>query len=136
MKALKDEVADLRKDVDYLKSTDFTSLFEAAETQGVPGISEMPPATTRDMPKEDVAADASETETKTDEEKIVAHEEAIYDDLPDLEEIIVQLANHTSLTEKSMAGSSGASVAVTPGTDAQDQSVTPGIDSLTYGEIV
>jgi len=81
-----------------------------------------------------VAADASETEM--DQEQLVAHEEAIYDDLPDLEEIIVQLANHTSLTEKSMAGSSGASVAVTPGTDAQDQSVTPGIDSLTYGEIV
>jgi len=33
-----------------------------------------------------------------------------------------------------MAGSSGASDAVTPGTYAQDQGVSPGIDALTYGE--
>uniref|UniRef100_M1DZP8 Polyprotein protein n=1 Tax=Solanum tuberosum TaxID=4113 RepID=M1DZP8_SOLTU len=36
-----------------------------------------------------------------------------------------------SLAYTSMAGSSGASVAVTPGTDAQDQSVALGIDSPT-----
>ncbi|KAG5594657.1 hypothetical protein H5410_035889 [Solanum commersonii] len=63
MTTLKVEVADLRKDVDYLKSTDFISLFEAVETQGVPRSSMIPPATTGDVPMEDVSAVESEAET-------------------------------------------------------------------------
>uniref|UniRef100_M1DXK2 Polyprotein protein n=1 Tax=Solanum tuberosum TaxID=4113 RepID=M1DXK2_SOLTU len=57
MTTLKVEGADLRKDVDYLKSTDITSLFDAVETQGVPGSSEMPMATTKDVPMAEVIAD-------------------------------------------------------------------------------
>ncbi|KAG5619698.1 hypothetical protein H5410_004916 [Solanum commersonii] len=63
MTTLKDEVSYLRKDVEYIKSTNFNSLFEAAETQGVSGSSEMPLTTTGDVPMEDVATNASEAET-------------------------------------------------------------------------
>uniref|UniRef100_M1D9H3 Integrase core domain containing protein n=1 Tax=Solanum tuberosum TaxID=4113 RepID=M1D9H3_SOLTU len=43
-----------------LKSTVFTSLFESAEDQDTPTSFEMPPATTGDVPMDDVAADESE----------------------------------------------------------------------------
>uniref|UniRef100_M1DJH5 Uncharacterized protein n=1 Tax=Solanum tuberosum TaxID=4113 RepID=M1DJH5_SOLTU len=67
---------------------------------------------------------ASESEAKTDEELLDAQKATISKDLPDLEETIVQSVIQTSLTDTSMEGSSGASVAVTHGTNAQDQSVT------------
>uniref|UniRef100_M1DYJ4 Polyprotein protein n=1 Tax=Solanum tuberosum TaxID=4113 RepID=M1DYJ4_SOLTU len=76
---------------------------------------------------------AAESEAATDEEKLEAQEATIYEDLPDLEETIVQSVFQTSLTYTSMEGSSGANIVVTPGTDAQDQSVTPGIDASTNG---
>jgi len=56
-------------------------------------------------------------------------EERIYGDLPDLEETIVQLVIQTSLIETSMAALSGSgTVDVTPGTETQVQSTTPGTD--------
>ncbi|XP_049352798.1 uncharacterized protein LOC125817303 [Solanum verrucosum] len=84
---LKPEVSDLRKDVDYLKSTDFTSLFESAQDQDAPASSEMPLATTRNVPMDDVVAD--ELEAEMDEEQLDAQKGTIYRDLPDLEETIV-----------------------------------------------
>uniref|UniRef100_M1DA35 Polyprotein protein n=1 Tax=Solanum tuberosum TaxID=4113 RepID=M1DA35_SOLTU len=120
--------------MDYLKSTDFTSLLEAAEDQDAPASFEMLPATTRDVHMNDVVADESEEEM--DEDQLDTQEVTIYKDLPDLEEMIIQSVIHTSLTETSMVGSSGASVDVTPGTDAQDQSAAPGIDAPTDGATV
>ncbi|KAG5590393.1 hypothetical protein H5410_040907 [Solanum commersonii] len=60
VKVLKADVSELWKDVDHLKSTDFTSLFVSAEIPGVagvdvPGSCDMPPATTEDETMEDVA---------------------------------------------------------------------------------
>lgn len=112
MSTLKLEVADLRMDMDYLKSTNFTSLFEAAETKGVPGSSKMPSITTRDVPMEDVADDVSEAET--DEEQ----DATVYDDLADLEDAMFENARLTSLSDTIMAGSSGVTFEVTLGTDA------------------
>ncbi|KAK4716547.1 hypothetical protein R3W88_014885 [Solanum pinnatisectum] len=85
---LKVEVADLKKDVDYLKSTDFTSLLEVADNMDAPASSEIPPFTTGDVPVDDMAADESKIET--DEEQIEVRKESIYRDFLDLEETIVQ----------------------------------------------
>ncbi|KAG5610299.1 hypothetical protein H5410_021580 [Solanum commersonii] len=118
---LKSEVSKLRKDVDHLTSINSTSLFESAEVPGVSGLdflanSDMPLATTRDETMEDDVVVVSEAEI--DEEQLEAQEATIYEDLPDLEEMIVQSVIQTSLTDTSMAGSSRARVAVTPSTDA------------------
>ncbi|XP_049373428.1 uncharacterized protein LOC125838408 [Solanum verrucosum] len=61
--AFKAKVANLRKDVDYLKSTDFTSLLEAADDLDAPETSEIPSATTRDVNRDEEAVDESDAET-------------------------------------------------------------------------
>ncbi|KAG5586369.1 hypothetical protein H5410_046803 [Solanum commersonii] len=66
--SLKAEVADLRNDVDYLKSTDFTSLLEVVDDLDSCDTSVIPPSTTGDVHKDDAAIDESDTET--DEEQI------------------------------------------------------------------
>ncbi|XP_049406203.1 uncharacterized protein LOC125869818 [Solanum stenotomum] len=85
--ALKSEVVDLRKDIDYLKSTNFISLLKVVDDVDAPETSEIPPATTTDVHRNDTAVDESEAETS--EELIEIREESIYGDLPDLEEMIV-----------------------------------------------
>ncbi|KAG5590041.1 hypothetical protein H5410_040555 [Solanum commersonii] len=49
---------------------------------------------------------------------------------------MVHSAVQISLIDMSMVGSSGASVTVTSGMDAQDQSMIPGIDAPTDGVII
>uniref|UniRef100_M1DLU9 Polyprotein protein n=1 Tax=Solanum tuberosum TaxID=4113 RepID=M1DLU9_SOLTU len=114
--------------MDYLKSTHFPSLFDSAEDPNAPANFEMPPTKTVDVHM-DVVVDWSEMEM--DVKLLDAHEEAIYEDLPDLEKMIVHL-----VIQKSMAGSTGASVAASAGTDAKAADVTPGIDATTDGATV
>ncbi|XP_049405209.1 uncharacterized protein LOC125868648 [Solanum stenotomum] len=99
--ALKNEVADLWKDVDYLKSTDFTLLLEPADDMDAPETSEIPLATTGDVHMEGTIAYESEIEINEDQKEM--REKSIYGDLPDLEETIVQSVIQMSLTEMSMA---------------------------------
>ncbi|KAG5595587.1 hypothetical protein H5410_036819 [Solanum commersonii] len=52
--------SDMRKDINYLKSTDFTSLLEVVDDMDAP---EIPPATTGDVHRDDTAVDGSNVET-------------------------------------------------------------------------
>ncbi|KAG5594471.1 hypothetical protein H5410_035703 [Solanum commersonii] len=87
---LRVEVSDLRKDVDYLKSTYFTSLFESAEDRDASANSEIPSATTRDVPMDGMTDDKSEAET--DEEQLGESDAVIYDDLANLEDAMFETA--------------------------------------------
>jgi len=93
---MKVEVVNLRKDVDYLKSTNITSLLEAADDVDAPETSEFPPATTADVQKDGTITDESEAETNEeqmtvhDDEMIEIQKESIFRNLPDLVEPIMQ----------------------------------------------
>ncbi|KAG5576724.1 hypothetical protein H5410_056858 [Solanum commersonii] len=67
--ALKVKVTDLRKDVDYLKSTDFTSLLQVADDENAPETSGIPLATIGDMQRGGTANEKSNAET---DEKLIA----------------------------------------------------------------
>ncbi|KAG5585774.1 hypothetical protein H5410_046208 [Solanum commersonii] len=71
--ALKYEVADLRKGVDYLKSTDFTSLIWSPDNEDAPKTSGIPPATTGDVHRGGTADE--ESDAKTSKELIAVYEE-------------------------------------------------------------
>uniref|UniRef100_M1DM78 Putative plant transposon protein domain-containing protein n=1 Tax=Solanum tuberosum TaxID=4113 RepID=M1DM78_SOLTU len=79
-----------------------TARVETFETQGVPGSSEMPPATTGAVPMEDVAAYA--LEAGTDEEKLGERDAAIFDDLADLKDVMLETARQTSLRDTPWLG--------------------------------
>uniref|UniRef100_M1DTR3 Putative plant transposon protein domain-containing protein n=1 Tax=Solanum tuberosum TaxID=4113 RepID=M1DTR3_SOLTU len=70
---LKAEVANLRKDIDYLKSTDFTSLIRGADDNDAPKTSGISPATTRKVQRDGTTYE--ESDAQTDEELIAAHNE-------------------------------------------------------------
>ncbi|KAG5599642.1 hypothetical protein H5410_031012 [Solanum commersonii] len=99
---LKAKVADLRKDVDYIKSTGFTLLLQAADDLDTPETSEIPPATTRDIHRDDATVDESDAETN--EEQITVHDAAVYDDLAYLDDVMFETARQTSLRDTTTGG--------------------------------
>ncbi|KAG5609763.1 hypothetical protein H5410_021044 [Solanum commersonii] len=99
------EVAYLRKDVDYLKSTDFTSLLKDVDDEDAP---EIPPTTTGDVHRDETALNESNAET--DEEQIQMQEKSIYRGLPDLAGMSMQSVVQTSLTETFLAAPSATTV--------------------------
>uniref|UniRef100_M1DZP5 Polyprotein protein n=1 Tax=Solanum tuberosum TaxID=4113 RepID=M1DZP5_SOLTU len=111
---LKAEVADFRKDVDYLTSTNFTSLMRGADDEYALETSGIPLATTRDVQRSGTSYEKSDAET--DEEPVI----------------------QTSPTEMSTATPSGFGIAipseVTSGTDAQVHTAIPGTEAPIDGE--
>lgn len=126
---LKGKISVMKKDVDYLKSTNFTPLLEALDDQDAPQCLEMPSSTTKDVPKDDVAAD----ELEADEVQLDAQEATIYGDVPNLVQAIIQSIIQTSLTEMSKERSDRATVVANPSINPLDLSVTVIIDALTDG---
>uniref|UniRef100_M1DFN6 Uncharacterized protein n=1 Tax=Solanum tuberosum TaxID=4113 RepID=M1DFN6_SOLTU len=57
------EPLEWRKDVDYLKPTDFNSLMEAADDKDALGTLEIPPATTGEVQRDGTSEEESDTET-------------------------------------------------------------------------
>ncbi|KAG5577030.1 hypothetical protein H5410_057164 [Solanum commersonii] len=132
--ALKAAIAALRRDVDQLKSTDMSMIFGTVEIPDVPVELDISPATTRDDVRAEKVADL-ESEAETDEEMLEGVEEASYEGLTQTEEAMVDATVQITLEDTPLAARSRpTTIKVTPSTDAQDQSVAPGTDSLTDGE--
>ncbi|KAG5586401.1 hypothetical protein H5410_046835 [Solanum commersonii] len=133
--SLKVKVAELKKDVDYLKSTDFNLFIGVADDLDAPQTSEMPLATTGDVLMDEITND--ESNAKIDEEQIAIQEKSIYRDLPDLAKAkgaMVNVVMQASLADTPLAVSSGAGTSeVTLGTDAQIQTDALGTDAQTDG---
>ncbi|KAG5568515.1 hypothetical protein H5410_064457, partial [Solanum commersonii] len=117
---LKTAIAELRKDMDQVKSTYMSMIFGTVEIPDMPADTVVPPATTGD-------------EVQVEELRLMRSsldEEATYEGLTEVEEAMIDSTMQRSLVDTTMVGSS---IAATPGTDAQDQSATPGIYAPTDG---
>lgn len=105
---LKVELADMRKYVDYLQSTDFISLLEATDGLDAPMISEIHLTTTTETHREEDDVDWSYT--KIDEDKIEVREEIMHRDLSDLietKEIMIDVDVQGSLVGTPFVVSNG-----------------------------
>lgn len=86
---VKAQVSNLREDMDYLKFTDFPSLFKVEESQCVPRSFEVPLTTIGYFPNDDVIV--GESKTEIDDDQLTERDEASYDNLIELKDLCLRL---------------------------------------------
>uniref|UniRef100_M1DYY3 Integrase core domain containing protein n=1 Tax=Solanum tuberosum TaxID=4113 RepID=M1DYY3_SOLTU len=96
------------------------------------GVSQ-PPITQAMLLRMGHLAHSLNSEAETDNEQLSVKEDTTYEGLIEFEEAMVHSTIQTFMRDTSMAGPSGASVDVTPGTNTQPQIVIPGTDAQTGG---
>lgn len=121
MKSLKASIAELRKDVDYLKSTDISMVFGIVEILHVP---EMPLTTTRHKDKIKKATDP-ESDADTNEEMFEETEVTVDEDLIATEAVMIDADVQDFLANAPDPGSGGGAgrSEVTSSTEAQVQAM-------------
>lgn len=94
---MKSEVTNLRKDVDYLKSTDSSLLIERVDDLDSPGNSDIPPSITGDVQRDSAVEENSSVETNEDliAEYEKEEEKSIFGNFPNQVETIVHQATQT-----------------------------------------